>query len=199
MKHLFKLALCLLLALVLNSTYAQKFVTKGSLIGAGGLSFRTGKTTTEDDMYSSETKSTGFSINPGAMFFVIDDLGVGAGLDISSSKSSQEDVFESTGSSFMFGPIVRYYFAKGPFVQGSFTFGSGKSSSTSGGFNSESKYGTSNFEGGVGYSTRITETIFVDPFVGYSVTGKTYADSDATYSSGAFFISVGFTLLLISK
>jgi outer membrane autotransporter protein len=133
-------------------------------------------------------------------YYVIDNLGIGFSLGLTSSKSKDKDNnSEDSFTSITFGPLVRYYFSEGPFVQGSFGFGSLKSKYKSDGSTFDSKATISQWESGLGYSVRITDTILLDPMVGYGVSTIKNKDSDFTSSSSGLFLRLGFTMVLVSK
>jgi outer membrane autotransporter protein len=193
------LAFCALFCLV-TSSFAQTFIPKGSIVGGGGLSFSTGTSKSDSGPSTSKDTHTDLSLNPMINYYVIDNLGIGFSLGLTSSKSKDKDNnSEDSFTSITFGPLVRYYFSEGPFVQGSFGFGSLKSKYKSDGSTFDSKATISQWESGLGYSVRITDTILLDPMVGYGVSTIKNKDSDFTSSSSGLFLRLGFTMVLVSK
>lgn len=184
-----------------TTSFAQLFMPKGSVIGGGGISFSstTVKQTSGSSTY--EDTDTKIGVNPNAMYFIIDNLGLGANLSLISQKSkAKEGDAENSYSELAFGPRARYYFAEGPFADASFGFGSRTDKSSSGGFSNEGKRGITSWELGAGYSVRVTDTILIDPMVGYgSTNAKSKENSDNTLTESGFFIRVGFTLVLVQR
>jgi hypothetical protein len=188
--------------MVLCISYAgAQIVTDGSIIGTGAFEFSAGKDKQEFGPGSSaEDKYTSFGLMTWGGYFVTDKLGIGAGINFSLNSQkddSGDNKFSSTDMSF--GPVVRYYIAEGPFVQGYFGFGSSTTKITSGGSElPDQKFKLTEWEGGFGYSVRITDTILLDPMVGYgSSTTTNKDDSDIKLTTSGFFIRIGFTLILV--
>lgn len=86
--------------------------SKGNIIVEGNLSFNSSK----DEDPSEEVKSSSFSFNPKAGYFVTDKIAVGLELGIGSGKTETTDLTppvsttESTSNSFNGGVFARYYF-----------------------------------------------------------------------------------------
>lgn len=180
------------------SALSQVFIPKGAVAGGGGFSFSSQTEKYEQEPYSYEDRHTLFSIDPAVMFFVIDNLGVGAALSFESEKTKSVDSDdEYSASGIGIGPRVRYYFAEGPFAEASFAVGSGKASQTGFGTTIESRVGLSTWEIGPGYSVRISDSILLDSMIGYGSSSLKVMDSDGRTTNKGFFIRVGFTMILV--
>lgn len=197
----FLIALCILVCFYgLNYSIAQTFIPQGALIGGGAFSFSSQTAKDEGGSFDTEHTVTTLGFTPQATYFVIDNLGIGAALSVSSFKEKDKDSDGmNSRTQIVFGPVVRYYFAEGPFAQAMFGFGSEKTKFVSGTFEGEGSAGITMWEAGVGYSVRISDTILLDPMVGYGSNNAKDSDSDATSKLSGLFIRVGFTLILISK
>lgn len=105
--------------------------TKGNFVIGGSSNLNFSSTTpkvrrlggTQDEGKT----NTRFSFMPNAGYFVIDNLAVGVGVSLTSSKITSDDLdSESTNTSFVFSVFSRYYFTKGdikPFLQGTVGLG----------------------------------------------------------------------------
>jgi hypothetical protein len=170
-------------------------IAEGSIIGSGSLSLHTGKY--KQEYLGSTVYDENFldlSLMTWGGYFIKDNLGIGAGIDVTSLGFGSGDNTDSETHIF-FGPAIRYYFAEGPFIQGFYGFGSGtdKNGSTT------TKYNASKWYGVVGYSVRISDTVLFDPMVGYqSITFKE-KDFDDKYMNSGLFIQMGFTILFVNK
>lgn len=194
MKKFFNpLAICFALLFVCPASFGQVFIPKGSVIGGGGFQFESGKTEYDFGGSTGETKFTDITFTPNAVYFVTDNLGIGATIYLSTTKTKNGS--ESTSSDILFSPTVRYYFAEGPFAQAMVGFGSSKSES--GG--SEFKDKLFGWEFGAGYSVRISDTVLLDPMIGYGSLKSTDSENDEFSSTrGGFFVRLGFTVVLIN-
>lgn len=184
MKKLF----LLLIICGLSSTAFSQFLKKGSIIGGGSFQFQTTK------YKDSDSKSHSLSIMPWAGYLIIDNLVLGTSFDISSSGSKSSG-YKSSSNGISVGPMVRYYLDQGLFFSGQYTFGSGKIKDDF--TNSTTKFNYSIYRLGVGYAARITDTVLLEPTIGY----YGVSNGDNTYSglnnnSSGLFISGGFTIIL---
>lgn len=127
--------------------------------------------------------TTTFLVNPGAGYFIMDDLAIGANIQFSSIKEEGYDAF----TTLAFGPFVRYYFVNlGPktklFGNGSFGFGN-------------VKYGDSEsfttWELSAGPAIFLNKHVALEIALGYS--SQKFQDTDAT---NAFGFRVGFQIHL---
>ena len=197
MKKLFSIVFISVVAMTTHS-YGQKFIPKGTIIGGGAFSIDIGTSKSEFSGFTNEDSHTAIVVTPSASFFVIDDLAVGAALGLETEKIKEKGSGggEDSFSQVTFGPMVRYYFASGPFAQGSFGIGTRKTSFSSGGSTIESNFSITTWQLGAGYSVRISDTILLDPMVGYGSNKRDNKDNDQVSSYAGLFIQVGFTLLL---
>ncbi len=201
MKKITTTVLVCVIGLLSLSTSVAQTLSKGSIIGNGTFDFFSGKEKQEFGSSSSfEDKITSFGFTPWAGYFITTNLGVGAGLNFSLS-SAKDDSGDNTFSEtqITFGPVVRYYITEGPFVQGYFGFGSQKTKITSGGVDlPEAKESVTEWQAGVGYSIRLSDTVLLDPLLGYGSSVHENKDADNKVTVSGFFIRVGFTIILIA-
>ena len=197
MRKLFLSVFIVVLAAATHS-YGQKFIPKGTVIGGGAFTVDIGTSKSEFSGFTNEDSHTRIGFTPSASFFVIDDLAVGVGLGLETEKEKDKGSSggENSFTQITFGPMVRYYFADGPFAEGSFGIGSRKSSFNSGGSTIESNFGLTTWQVGVGYSVRVSDTILLDPMIGYGSDKLDNKDSDQLDSYAGLFVQVGFTLIL---
>lgn len=185
-----RLLFVLLISTATPSVFAQ-FLPAGSIIGTGSFSFMTEK------YKDSEDKGSSFNINPSAGYLAMDNLVVGANILYSSSTSKNDEIdYSFKSNSISIGPWVRYYLDQGVFVHGLYNFGSSKSTTDFATSEIENKNGLSQFQVGVGYAARITDTVLFEPVIGYysDTTKDKETDDKSTY--GGLFISGGFTIIL---
>ncbi len=126
--------------------------SKGTIMAGGSLSatFDTDKTEAGNITTTTGTRSS-FSVSPQAGYFVIDNLAVGAGIDLyTSTFKPQNSTNKSTSSSTSLAPFARYYYKK---LYGEFAFnvGTGNNKTTSGATTTDNKYSTSGWRLAVGY------------------------------------------------
>ncbi|MBC7949219.1 MAG: outer membrane beta-barrel protein [Chitinophagaceae bacterium] len=129
--------------------------------------------------------STVIGFSPGAGLFVIDNLAIGANLNLNYTKSADIKV-----TNFAIGPFVRYYFTKAkvrPLLHGSINFGSTKVKTPLG---TESNTASTLFLGG-GVAIFINDNVSLEPIIGYSNTK--YKNFEG---SGAFNFGFGFQVYL---
>ena len=157
MKNAF-LLIVVILMMEVTTGFAQRMIAHGSIIGSGSGSLHSGKYKEEYPGYSFDDNFLELSLMTWGGYYVKDNLGIGAGLNVTSSSQGSDDLKYSRTHIF-FGPTVRYYFAEGPFVEGFYGFGSG--TDVAGG--NKTKYNGSNWYGVVGYSVRISDTVLFDP------------------------------------
>lgn len=111
---------------------AQAQIPAGTISITPDFSFSSTKNTIENQFVEIETKSSTFDLGLNGTYFIIDNLEVGLGIGLSSSKDEFDDL-ENTSSAFNIGPVVGYnigiannlYAAVG--VSLSFTSGTDKS------------------------------------------------------------------------
>lgn len=188
-----KIFLSILLAGAMIIPGYSQFIKKGTLIGSGAFEFTSRKNSDSDD------KTTQFTLLPWAGYLIADNIVVGGGLTYSHDKSKAgSGNFTSSSTTFMIGPVVRYYLDQGIFVHGNFGFGSGNSKYETTGTTTTTKYGKSAWRIGAGYAVRVTDTVLFEPIVGYG--GETTKDksADTKYSENGLFLMGSFTIFLHS-
>jgi outer membrane protein len=189
-----KKSILLLMVFGLSTATFAQFIKKGSVIGGGAFEFRTEK------YKDSDAKGSSFGLMPWAGYLVIDNLAVGALLNLSTSslESGPPSNFKNSSSDVTIGPVVRYYIDQGLFVHGQAGFGSSNSKFGSGGTTTTNKFGESKWRLGLGYAARITDTVLFEPVLGYySETTKDKTNDSKSTLSGLFIMG-GFTIILKS-
>ena len=87
------------------ATQAQDGFSKGNIFVSGGI----GISSTNEK--NSDTKTSDFAVTPSLGYMVSDNLAVGIGLGIGSSKTTVAGTTESEASAMNVGGFARYYFA----------------------------------------------------------------------------------------
>jgi hypothetical protein len=174
---------------------------QGRILVGGSLDF---SATTNKSKFDGTTitnsKSTELSFGPQVGYFVIDNLAVGAGLEISTSKFKSDDGdFESTSTAFVFQPIIRYYLPVGVFFQGQFGIGGGKEEDNFNGPTDTNKFNITTWGLAVGYAWFLNDYVAVEPQIGYGSIGRKYKDNDVKGIDNGLFISVGIQAYLGNK
>ncbi len=174
-----------------------QFAEKGSMLFNGSLSAYAGKQKLKNSGTTSETKISSFSLSPTFQYFVIDNLAVGGMLRYSSQTSKSGD-FKSIDSQLTIGPVARYYFYDAFFAQGYLGFGNNVDKSKSGGSTFKTTDKVIETVIAAGYSIRITETVLLDPMIGYWFKSINIDDSDGDYkqNTGQICIQIGFSILI---
>jgi hypothetical protein len=194
-----KIVTAIAFVLLCSGAYAQfnqgRILAGGSVgFSATTLKFKTNSATTTD------SHSTSLSIAPNAGYFVIDNLAVGAGLDLSTSsvKGDGTDNSKLTSTSFTLTPFVRYYLDQGIFFQGQVGFGSesSKYKPTQSNTTTTTKNGVFNWALAAGYAYFLNDFVAVEPMVGYSVDAAKNKDTDTKRINSGLFIRVGFQVYL---
>jgi hypothetical protein len=134
---------------------------------------------------NTSSENTNFEFSPNAGYFVINNLAIGANMQISYDKLGNLEV-----SSFGIGPFARYYFTDAkikPFFLGDMNFLNQKIS-TSAGSNTETAF---NYFLGGGAAVFINENVAIEGILGYDHTKV--SDEDG---SGGLRLRVGFQFYL---
>ncbi len=181
MKNVF-LTVALLLGLTV-ATNAQTEKGRFLLSGSSDMSILFGKTKVRyDGKEYGNSSTTNFNITPTIQYFFIDNLAIGAALNV-----SYQDDNNSDATSFFIGPTARYYFSGEklkPFAEALIGIGTNKWGSA--------KYSQFNFGLGGGASYFITENFSFDASLGYLHTGLTDRDdTKRKINSNTFGLNVG--------
>lgn len=177
---------------VMTASFAQ--FSQGTFLVGGstglGVNFLTDKTKSGGTT-STDGKSTSFSLEPTAGYFVIDNLAIGTGIGLSTSSFKPDGGgTKSTSSTILLSPFARYYFDKF-YAQGTFQFGSSKSEFTSGGTSFTSKDGLSGWSLAGGYALMLNESVALEPQIGYGSLTSKDKDTDNKDISAGLFIRLG--------
>lgn len=175
---------------------------QGRMLVGGSVEFQTTTSKYKNDATTVTTgRSTSFSLAPQFGYFIIDNLAIGAALDLSLSKwKPEDDNGESTGTSIALQPIVRYYLPQGIFFQGRFGFGSAKTKYDT--FNNnvtEEKYSTLSWALSAGYAFFLNDFVAVEPQLGYGSERLKEKDANIKHFDNGLFLRVGLQVYLGNK
>jgi outer membrane protein len=194
-----KLFFTLLVTLASMSAFAQ-FQQGRMLVGGNvGLELKTNKTKF-DGSTDTNGKYTSFSLEPQFGYFVIDNLAVGAGLNLtlSSWKPDGSDG-KSTSSLIALSPFARYYFGPGIFGEAKVLLGASKDKDDFGGNTDEKKFNVTGLSLGAGYAIFLNDNVAIEPMIGYETIGyknKTSGEPDYKDIDSGLFVRVGFQIYL---
>ena len=189
-----KVSVSFIFAIISTVSYGQ--FTKGTIMVGGNFSatFNTEKTKNGNTITTTGHTNSVVML-PQAGYFPIDNLAVGAGVDMSSSKYKSTDGFYTFSSNRVsLAPFARYYYEKF-YGQGSFQVGSEKTKTLFDGSTSTSSSTISGWSLAVGYAYLLNESIAVEPQLGYGSVGQKYSSASKSINSGLF-IKIGFQIYL---
>ena len=162
----------------------------------------------ESDHY----KSTYLNIGPRAGYFIIDNLAVGADINLSLNTDKYIDNTKNITSRFSFGPFGRYYFPMDkfmPFVELNSSFGTQKTKyvAINSANNNEHKSGVVLFGAYAGVAMPLGDRVTLDAMVGYDhvtynnkYTSETGGTSSTTKDkTGTVGLKLGFVVFFNSK
>jgi hypothetical protein len=181
-----------------------QFIPKGNILTSGTTSFSHRSTT---GAATGDSKSSTFNISLFTGYSVINNLVMGISLGSTLSKTQADystfnpvtgQIYQvptkSTYKYLTLGPVVRYYLKNGFFVHANIEWGNSKGVIKNTIEDSSTKYKSRNWKTGVGYAYRLSDSILLEPFIGYS--SDQLKGSGFKYSSSGLIISAGFTVLL---
>ncbi|HNP08026.1 MAG TPA: outer membrane beta-barrel protein [Cyclobacteriaceae bacterium] len=187
-----KLILVIFGAIMASTSFAQ-FNQGGFIVGGSSnlsSSFTTSKLKTGSTT-STLGKFSSFSIEPQAAYFVIDNLAVGTGLQISTSSYKPDGSSDkSTSLGFGLTPQARYYFDN-IYVQGSIRVGSNKTKNTNNGTTTESTVNLGGWSLLGGYSYFISDAISFEPQLGYAHNTQKSKGSNTKQINSGIVIGIG--------
>jgi hypothetical protein len=179
------------------ASYSQ--FEQGTILAGGSVNFstitekyKTGSTTVTNG------NTTSFSFMPQGGYFVIDNLAVGAGINLAFSKykpdNDQLSYLEYKTSTIQLSPFARYYLQK-VFFQGQVGFGSAKSEDYEG---DDDKFSVMSWSLGVGYAAFLSDDVAIEPSIVYGSQSRKLKDSDPVYKDidGGLLLSVGLQVYL---
>ena len=173
---------------------------KGRMLVGGSAEFRT---ISDKDKSGATTTTNGtrtsLSVSPSFGYFVIDQLAVGASVDMGVSKwnaKTANDVDNNT-TSFQFQPFVRYYLPMGVFFQGKFGLGTAKTTYDEN--YDDNKYNTSSLALSAGYAIFLSDNVALEPELGYRTSKFKESDSDTKNINSGIFLRIGFQIYLGNK
>lgn len=192
-----KIVTVIALALICSGAYAQ--FNQGRILAGGGIGFSTATHKAEvNNTTSTLGKSTTFTFNPKAGYFIIDNLAVGLGFDIASETLKPEGTSGKSGNSdFALGPFVRYYLQPGVFFQGAVSFGGHTDKAINGNTTTTTKYNAFNWDLGVGYAYFLNDYVAIEPMVLYGMqTLKGKEDNSGKLKTSGLSVNLGFQIYL---
>ena len=195
-----KQILAILIGLAMSTAVFAQF-KKGTMMVGGGFS----ATFNKDKTKSGSTTVTNGTVNsismfPQAGYFIMDNLAVGAGVDMSSTTSkAQGSNNKSTSTSVSLAPFARYYYQKF-YGQFAFNLGTGNFKDTFGSTTTDNKYSTAGWNMAVGYAILLNEHVAVEPQLGYGSTSEKYKAVGTvpsyTDSQSGLFVRIGLQIYL---
>lgn len=194
-----KIVTLIAFALICSGAYAQ--FNKGRYLVGGSLGFSatTSKTKT-NSATNTNSHSTSLYVSPDAGYFIIDNVAVGASLNLSTSstKGDGTDNSKTTSTNFTLTPMARYYLDQGIFFHGQVGFGSASTKYKATGSNTTTttKYGVFNWAVAAGYAYFLNDYVAVEPMVGYSSDSFKNKDADVKGIDSGIFIRVGLQIYL---
>jgi hypothetical protein len=185
-----KILSTLVLLALLQTAFAQFNQGRVFLGGQTGLDFSSTKTSYDGTDLSKESS---FSLSPHVGYFVADHIALGASIDLSTDKSTDEiDDTEFTTTSIMFSPFVRYYLDKGLFGEFSIGFGSAKEKFDG----EEDKAGLFGWSLGIGYAAMLNDKVAIEPMIGYASVSSDIDGLDEKMKTSGLMLSVGVSVYL---
>lgn len=179
------------------ASYTLSFAqfNQGNFLLGGSTRFSTSFETNKSKNGGTTTtnyKTTSFSLQPQAGYFVIDNLAAGLGIDLSSTSQKADGSSDKfVNSQFTFAPFVRYYLFDKFYGQGSVTFGSAKYKQTIGGTTTETKYSVGGWSLLGGYAFFLNDAVSLEPQVGYASSSRKAKNSNGKNIDAGLFIGVG--------
>jgi len=170
--------------------------TKGTIMVGGSFSatFQAEKTKSGNTVTTTGHTNSADML-PQAGYFLMDNLALGAGVEMRSSKTkSTIQSYISSSNSASVAPFARYYYQRF-FGQGSFQLGSGRTKTEIAGSSSTSTYGLTGWSVAVGYAYLLKQHVAVEPQLGYGSYGQRYSSTAKDINSGLFF-KIGFQIYL---
>ena len=174
---------------------------QGRILAGGSIGFSTNTNKTKNNNTTTTNyKGTNLNFTPKVGYFVINNLAVGAGLDIISQSvkydgSSNKEVSTST----VIEPFVRYYVKPGIFFNGAFGAGPGKYKYTYGSTTTTTKFNTTKWSLAAGYAYFLNNSVAIEPMIGYASSTQKAKSNDNKNVDGGLFINIGFQIYLGKK
>jgi outer membrane protein len=209
MKKLYLLipVICLLSLKPANAQFEQGkiMVSVASTLGLGeygtdlmSLGFTTRKIKDSGGDVNTTYSTINFNLLPRVGYFVIDNLAVGAALQVGFSlQKSKDSDYKDSESLLAIGPFARYYYPLEkiyPFVEANVGFGTWKEK-WSNGSEGDDKEGLFSYGVGIGASKPVGENVLIDALVGYMSQSWKDPDNDYKYVYGTIGLRIGITIL----
>lgn len=186
-----------LICLVSSVGFAQ--FEQGTMLTGGSVGF---------DLITNKVKSgsasvtfgkyTNLSLAPQFGYFIINNLAVGATVDVSVNKFKADGFnYTSTGTQLSFGPFARYYY-QNIFGEATFNVGSSKDKEDDDGTVTETDNGLMGWSIAAGYAAFLNDNVAIEPKVGFGSTTMS-DDSDVKDVYAGPFFRLGIQVYLRAK
>jgi len=200
--HMKKSIITLLTLSIVSVGYSQ--FTKGTILIGGNTNLGFGsqtETVKAGSTSSTISKLTTVAFQPQAGYFLMDNLAIGAGINIYSGTTKwNASTDKYTVSQLIFAPFGRYYFNK-IFAQASFGLGSKKEKDTQAATTTTIKTSVSNWSIAGGYAVLLNESIALEPQLGYGSTTDKSINNGTTVKDiySGIFIRLGVSVYFSRK
>ncbi len=163
-----KLIFLFSLAISINSfSQSKKPITQGNIILSGSGTIQSYHGETISGTTVSKTSLFAINLSPGAGYFFIDNLAIGANATMTYYKQNHNKYY-----TLGFGPWARYYFEGGIFVKAETSF-----SMLHGMDSNNSKQRSYSITPGVGYAFFLNQKVSLEPCLSYVFSHTRYSDS----------------------
>ncbi|HEY8933680.1 MAG TPA: outer membrane beta-barrel protein [Cyclobacteriaceae bacterium] len=192
-----KIGLLMAFAVIFSASFAQTEQGRMMVGGSLGLVGNTAKAK-NNNTTTTQNKEVAFSLTPQFGYFVINNLAIGLGLNLSSDTYKVPNTdYKSNTTAFQVQPFVRYYLPMKIFFQGTAGIGSSRDKTTNyNNVTTTSKSGVSSLSLGAGYAWFLNNNVAIEPFVGYSTQRTKPENSSTKYLDSGLFLKVGFQIYL---
>ena len=184
-----------------TSVFSQ-LISEGSILGNGSAAY---KSTSNGGNHS-----TLFELLPWFGYFVKDNLVLGVGFNYVFSSSqgtvkvysgnattpSQVLTVNSVATGLALGPVARYYFNNGFFLNAQYSVGIQRFSTNSFFYTNPSDYNLHVFRGGLGYAFRLSKRILLEPMACYTSQVSTNRITRMESNERGYIFLISFTMLL---
>jgi hypothetical protein len=185
-----------------NSRFRQGELLLGSKMFGH---FQVGGQNTTYEGEGEYTQKDGFgnsSLSGFALFYILNNLGVGAGIDSYCDRSNSKDTeYKTRQGEFTVNPIIRYHVPVGTmlrnlYAEGSVGFGINSSKTVDDEEEYKEKSSVMNWKIGAGYHYFVAEHFSLSPFAGYGGNSLKYKDDDYKTSKSGLYAGIGWNFHL---
>jgi hypothetical protein len=166
-------ALFLSIFISLNAfSQIQKPILKGNFIIDGDASFLYTKSTSQNGNSYSKNSIYDITLYPTCAYFIANNLAIGLSVPLDYGVSN-----DSKSYFYGVGPIIKYYFNKGPFLKMNLSYTYSKSTGT---YITDTKY--FELEPGIGFAFFINPKVSIEPSLNYTLMHNTSDTFPGGYS-----------------